>query len=398
VGDVSPEAWSRVHRYASWMRFVRVDERQEFGKETLCKLRLNAPVGGWFPALQGLNWCITRFNLPYLDLFFSQNLEVITIYMSWGDPEVPRSSLPVFASTISALPTSTLRLLSVHIDYHGIPPAYLKDSLSSVILRCGPSFRSFASLTPLSNAAISHLIHLPHFHTWHTTNSPPNYSTSSLPLVFPPLEKFVLLEDAARGWLSLFQRLGDLVSSTQGMSPLSEMRGSLESLNIGNFCDPIINPSFTSVIQTFRNLVYLTVGILCRGRQCIFKLNNDHVSELAIALPRLKSLLLGYPCGKNTCATTVACLLPISVHCVRLQSLKIHFNTTNIIDDLRNISEDPRFQELRSLRKCALSCLGVHEMPLALDKSKLETVARGMMVIFPNLKRCEGWGELNWRL
>ena len=39
-------------------------------EETLNKLRLNSPPGGWFPALQGLSWCITEFNLPYADLCF----------------------------------------------------------------------------------------------------------------------------------------------------------------------------------------------------------------------------------------------------------------------------------------------------------------------------------------
>ena len=108
---------------------------------------------------------------------------------------------------------------------------------------------------------------------------------------------------------------------------------------------------------------------------CVFKLNNDNVSELVMALPRLDFLLLGYPCNKNTCATTVACLLPISVHCAGLQSPEIHFNTTNIVDDLENISEDPRFQELRFLQKCALSCLEVHEIPLTIDESEFETGA-----------------------
>ena len=194
------------------------------------------------------------------------------------------------------------------------------------------------------------------------------------------------------------KRLGDCVSSTQGTTPLSRVRESLESLNVGDFPDPTIDVSFASVIQTFRNLLHLNVMVNCRDGQCIFKLNNDNVAELAMALPRLDSLLLGYPCDENTCATTVACLLPISVHCARLQSLGIHFNTTNIVDDLKDISEDPRFQELRSLQKCTLSCLDVHEMSLTFDDSEFETVARGMVDIFPNLERCDGWDEFNWEL
>ena len=394
----SPEAWGRVHRYASWMRRTSVDGWMNLGEETYSKLRLNVPPGGWFPALQSLSWSITKSNLPHAHLFFSPNLKTIYISISWGDSRVSQTFLPVIASTISALPTPALQFLSVQIGGHGIPPTYLKDSLSSVVLRFESSFTEFFSLTPLSDAAVNHLIHLPHLRTWHTEYPPPNYSTSSLPLVFPPLRKFTLGEGAARGWLSLFKRLGDCVPSTQGGTPLSRVRESLESLNVGDFPDPIIDVPFASMIQTFRNLVHLDIMVSCRDGQCIFKLNDDNVTELVTTLPRLDSLLLGYPCDENTCATTVACLLPISVHCPRLQSLGIHFNTTTIVDDLKNISEDPRYQELRSLRKCALSCLDVHEMPLTCDESDFGAVARGITVIFPNLERCDGWDEVNWEL
>jgi len=365
------------------------------GEETYRKLRLNVPVGGWFPALEDLSWRIWTFNLSYLDLFLSQHLKRITISISWGEPEISPSSLPVIASTISALPAPALQHLSVHMDHIRMPLAYLKDSLSSVVLRCGPSLTEFISPNPLSDAAINHLIHLPHLRTWHTKHPPPNYSALSLPLVFPPLREFMLGEGAAPGWLSLFKRLGDRVSSTRDTTPLSGVRESLESLNIVDFPALIVDSSFTSIIQTFRNLVHLRVMVACRDGQCDFKLNNDDVTELAMALPRLNSLFLGYPCDKNTCATTVACLLLISVHCIRLQSLEIHFNTTNIDSDLKNISEDPQFQELRSLQKCALSCLDVQGIPLTVDESEYETVARGMTVIFPNLERYYGWDDLS---
>ena len=380
------------------MCHVCLDGRSTLGEEAYRKLRLNAPVGGWFPALEGLIWDITRSNLPHLGLFSSPNLKSISISMAWGDSEVPQSSLQVIASTISSLPTSALQLLSVKIHDHRISRTYFKDSLSSVVLRCGPSLTEFSSWTPLSDPATNHLIHLPYLCTWYTLYPPPDYSASSPPLFFPPLIKLTIGYGASRGWLSLFKRLGARVSSAQSATPLARVRESLRTLDIAAFPDPIIDSSFTSVIQTFRNLAYLIVAVVCCNGQCVFNLNNDDVAELAMALPRLEFLLLGYPCDKNTCATTVACLLPLSVRCARLQSLWIHFNTMNIVDDIKTISEDPRFQRLRSLRKCALSCLNVHKLPLTLDGSELETLARGMTDIFPNLECCDGWDEFNSKL
>lgn len=87
----------------------------------------------------------------------------------------------------------------------------------------------------------------------------------------------------------------------------------------------------------------------------IFKLNNDDITKLAIALSQLEFLLFGKPCYEYTCATTVACLYLISVHCDKSRWLDIYFDTANIVDDFKNISEDPRFRELRSLPRCTLS-------------------------------------------
>jgi len=179
----------------------------------------------------------------------------------------------------------------------------------------------------------------------------------------------------------------------RGMTPLSKVKESLESLTAKSIFGPIIDISFTSTIRMFHNLVFLNVQVHCHGSEgrCTFKLNNDNVAELAMALRRLRSLLLGRACPDNTCATTVACLLPISVYCLDLRELEIHFNTTNIVEDFKNISEDPRLQELRSLPKSTLICLDVWKTPLLNESRSLETVVDGMFDIFPSLQSCNGF-------
>ena len=148
----------------------------------------------------------------------------------------------------------------------------------------------------------------------------------------------------------------------------------------------VIDISFVSPTQRFQNLVGLDIVAHCYdendGGQCTFKLDDSNVANIAMALPRLESLVLGHPCSQNTCATTIACLLPISVRCAKLENLEIHFNTTNIVDDFKNISVDPRFQQLRLLPRCPLSSLDVFEMPLVLDGSDFETVVLEMIDIF----------------
>ena len=386
-----------------------MSEWSPFDKDTFNRIRLNSPPGGWFPALEDLYWCITESNPPYTDLFFSSpHLKTISIIVqrSWDISGAPHDVMQTLASTISALPTSSLQEIEVGDDNFTMPWAYFKDSLSSVVLRCGTSFTDYDSPVPLSDAAVNHLIHLPHLRAWRIHGPPPNYTAASLPLIFPPLEELTLGKDAARGWLPLFERLEHGVSTTQGATPLSKAKESLKVLNIKSFSIHTIDPSFVSPVQRFRNLVQLNIEVYCfdgdEKSQCAFKLNNDNVTELAMALTQLRSLLLGRTCPKNTCSTTVSCLLPISVHCTKLESLEVHFNTTNIVDDFKNILEDPRFQQLRSLPRCPLTCLDVFRIPLSLDGPGFETVAKGMINIFPSLKYCEGimqiWDDLSGRI
>ena len=385
-----------------------MEERAPLEEETFNKLRVNSPPRGWFPASQELFWCITESNLPCADLFFSPHLKRISIYALWDNAALPP---PTLASIISVLPTSSLERMSVGVVCQTLSWAQLKDSFSSVILRCGPSFTDYNSSVPLSNAALNHLIHLPHLRTWRIHGPPPTHSASSLPLVFPPLRELTLDEGAARGWFPLLRRLEGGASTTQGVTPLSKAKEFLKVLYIGDVSGINIGASFASTIQYFRNLVRLCVDVNCHdeddGGQCIFELNNDNVTELAMALTQLESLILGHPCFENTCLTTVACLLPISVHCSKLEKLEIHFNTTNIVDDFRNILEDPRFQQLRSLPKCPLTRLDVHQIPLGLDQSDFGTVAKGMVDIFPSLRYCNDcerledlgcWDELSMEI
>ena len=167
--------------------------------------------------------------------------------------------------------------------------------------------------------------------------------------------------------------------------------------------DLVINGPFTSLVQVFRNLAYLNVDIYCSswvsGDQCGFQANNNDVTGLAAALPQLTVLTLGHPCSSNTCATTVACLLPISVHCAKLEKLEVHFNTTNITADFESAFQDPKFQDLHKLPRSPLQLLNVHKTPLTLKQPDRPAVVTGLAYAFPSLMHVKGdwgvWDELS---
>jgi len=386
-----PEVWKRVHRYASWMRRISVGCRKVLGEAAIRQFRLNSPADGWFPALRVLDWVITEHNLPYIDLVLSPSLEAITISTPpwWILPRFTRSILPALTPIFSVLPAPTLQTLHFSTDNHDIPWEDLKNSFSSVVLRCGPSLTTLVSSVPLSDAAVDHTIRLPHISTWVVEGPPPNHSPSYSPTVFPPLTQFGLGVTAGYGWLSLFQRLEDHVSTTQSMTPLYRVKESLKSLSVGySSAIPIVDISLISPIRIFRNLATLDVATSYYHGQCTFGLNNNDITELVMALPQPERLHLRSPCQENTCATSVVCLLQISVRCHKLGILSIHFNTTNIVDDLKNIPVDPQLQELCSLPRCTLPFFEAHGMPLTIDESDFKTVVDGMRDIFPSLGFC----------
>jgi len=139
---------------------------------TIEKLRLNSPAGGWFPALQVFTWRISRQNAAYGNLFFFPRLEKITILPVWRqrDSDDCRNLMSSVALTFSTLAVPgglripVIAALNERIR-DSLPWEYFKDSLSSVVLRSGPSLTNFGSVVPLSDEGVIHLISLSNLHS-----------------------------------------------------------------------------------------------------------------------------------------------------------------------------------------------------------------------------------------
>lgn len=200
--------------------------------------------------------------------------------------------------------------------------------------------------------------------------------------------------DVAHEWFSLIESLENGDSPAQGTVPLPGVKQSLKFLNVPH--RPIIDSSFISLIQPFLNLVHLAVDPLCINQdnhsegKCVFILNDNNITKLAVALPQLVVLFLGQPCLGNTCAATINYLIHISICCVRLLLLEVYFNMANIVGDFMNLSETPQFKELPLLPWCTVSHLRPRWMPFTLDELGFETVVNGMARIFPSPKGCVG--------
>ena len=127
------------------------------------------------------------------------------------------------------------------------------------------------------------------------------------------------------------------------------------------------------------------VNLCCdKEGSCSFHLTDDDVQDLAVALPFLVALSLGRACRFNACRTTVSSLLSISIHCLGLELLEIHFNTRTITGDIQRLLDE---DSGRGKPRCKLRALRVGRLPLEVqDEQDIGTIATGFLDIFPSLK------------
>jgi hypothetical protein len=342
--------------------------------------------------LEGLRWDVNRADaaLPFFRLFLSPHLKRVSFYTdSYASNtilDISWDELAALVQIIPVLPTS-LEHLSVTC---GIGRAPLQDAISSLVCRCGSSLRSLETCVPLSEAAIRHLMRLPDLCTWYTVQEPPQTVPTS---IFPSLEQLHLSKHAAIPWLHLLASRGEgiLQDGSTSVTSHSNIGETLKSLDCP--WGTIVNSIFLSSVINFSNLVLLRVHTRCRDRDgCSFRMTDDGVNDLASGLPRLRTLRLGEPCGLDSCETTVASLLSISVHCLDLTDLSTHFNTLTIVEDTQRLLDEGSG---RDKAKCKLEELSVGSMPLEIRSEDIETVGTGLKTIFPSLTRAGYVGR--WR-
>jgi len=360
------------------MRELHLSSDDGATADTLQRLSSNSPGGILCPRLERLYWDIggTDSTLSFFRLFLSPNLKEVALYtdpfLVPVSPNLPTDVIQI----ISFLPTS---LEDVLFECRHMDDEALVDAMSSFACRCGPSLRSFSAWLPLSEAATQHVIQLPNLCSWTVAHGPPR--TIPTPIL-PSLEELQLDNPEALPWLHL------LASHQDGILRDASIRESLKYITCPG--DTIVDPTLLSFMVTFRNMVVLRIQAYCpEAEGCLFRLTDNDMEKFAAALPRLEILELGRPCRSNSCSNTVASLLPISVRCLDLTVLEIHFNTKTIVADMQRLLNRAAGSDKA---KCKLSHLKVGNLPLEVRREDIEIVAMGFKVIFPSLEVAGDYG------
>ena len=311
--------------------------------------------------------------------------------------------LPDLRHTIQAIPMQFLQELIIDLGV-GLTH-HFEDEVSSIIQRSGNSLRVLNTPVFLGEAVVRHVLNLKNLRVWKGVCSPPPTRVSSSSITVPPLRALVLREEAF-GWIQWLTGRGRGFPDTRDGPP--ERARLQETLTHLGFQGSVpLDRTFISSVFPFKNLVTLEVRSACWDtNDCSFYLTNQDVLQLADTLPQLEELDLGVQCLNDVCRTTVSCLLALSVRCKGLRNLWIHFNTKNLADDVRFLSQDPALRDLRSLpTRCPLEslCIGYLMFPPSASDDDITTIARGFIDIFPSFLETRqasfrGWDILTSRI
>ena len=375
------EERSRLLRYAFWIKRISGVITRRF-EAFFDVLQFCTSDETPFPNLRVLSWSIYPSFLRFLPLFVSPRISTFSLGVFQDAPFDPRRmERDYLAATVAALPAS-LRKFALRVNPPGLGSDQLKQEVLYVAQRSGPTLTHLETDLELSTLMVHHVMRFPNLHTWRADGNllPATPTPSSDAITYlPALRSLALSAANAYDWVAF------LASSHPTVTAL---RSTLTKLNLSG--DRAVHPSLISQVCAFTNLAHLNVWSTCPEDRCVFALADDDLSDLSLSLPRLEWLMLGHQCDKNTCRTTFKSLLFLSARCPSLVSIAIHFNTMQIVRDVRSIleTEDPRIKELReSPTRSQLVTFSVSKTPLSLVGSdELEVLKRGFLNVFPRLR------------
>jgi len=352
---------------------------------------MQTPTLGQYPLpnLRSIHWQIGSWDaVPFLRLFLNPELASVRIEFPDDEPHPYRPAI------IPLIPTRSLTHLQLEcVEAEDFP----LDALYDLLDKASRTLRSISldRERELSVAVAEKIFQLPNLR--YLDARMPEAIISPPTVVFPSLGKLAVTYKEAGSWLHALQNipnsvLQELEVTFSGSSPTylqtlgSSLLGagiertleSLKSFSVGRI---LLTEAGIRSLLSFGGLTELELLSPCTEARCSIQLNDSIISELAIALPRLRSLSLGCsPCGAAPSDVTVASLVALSANCVNLDFLRLHFNANDII------TRHTRTNSRTHKSTCGLRTLSVGSQPLPFGNDDILLVIFTIVHIFPHLE------------
>lgn len=378
------------------MRELTVDASQDLlTSDVLLTLQLRTDNEPLLPNLRSLECeAASEAFIPFIPLFLSPGTIEITLKFAASAPTV------MVASAIARLSKLCPNIQSLQLDV--LPRnRVITEAASELLLGCNQdTLQRFFVNSPLNEDAHGYLHKFPKLRRlWAFIQGP----TWLPPAGLPDLETIYVRWDSGHDWLQGFRgaTIGKLKTVTFCSTSESQLDGFLEEFqsvalttsiqaSLSGFSFRTSRswaPNYSSLLG-FKQLTALEVEFSCRDG-CSSKVDDDIITSLARAMPKLEILRLGEaPCSALT-GVTLKGLVALASHCIQLSELRVHLEAKELAKATAS-TEPPCLSEnaptvLRA--SCALTNLQVGETPI--EPQIVSAVALTLLQIFPRIHNVE---------
>jgi len=367
-------------------------------------LQLRASSEPLLPNLKSLTFTDTPEDIvPFIPLFLSTRTTSIDLGFEPDFPEV------VAASVVTTIPTLCPNLQ--RIGLHSMPETpMITAAISEMFLAINRNILQqldvHLPLTGETNELICKLSGLRKLRL--TIDRPGSLPTLVLPNLVELNVDYGHDYDHDHGWLQGFRgatlgklatvgfycssrSIGDFLEAFEGVALTTSIPATLSEFK---FCTiHAWRPNYRSLLP-FRQLKELVVTFSC-SYGCSSTIDDDIMTEMARAMPKLELLRFGsLPC-KTPAGVTVKGLAALAYYCPRLSDLCVHFQVVGL--DPSEIPQVAPGDEPTSLREdCVLACLRVGYICVPEESTLM--IALTLLRIFPRLDKIvynnKGWGKV----
>ena len=386
----TPE-WARFRKYARRMRQLRgLCILDDLSKEVFSVLQLCAINESLFPNMRSLNLWPAGKSISFVPLFLSPRITVISI--TCFGLNLPK---PMIASMIAAFPTLCPNLQEITLQFLPRGPM-ITAAVSGMLLASNRNgLRRFRVDSPLTEEARQVVYKLPNLRDLSVVIE----KDSSLPpVVLPNLTSLTIKygddNDSSRvshgttlenfgavTFHSGSEQIGGLLEAFERLTLAASTQNTLSELYL--YTSSPWNPNYASLLP-FIQMTALVIDFSCLDG-CSSTVNDDVITNLARAMPKLGFLKLGHlPCREFPTGVTAKGLVVLARHCPTLSSLRIHFRVDSLCapPTISGLSPDAGPSALR--RDCALKYLEVGEIPV--PEELVSVVALTLSHIFPRIE------------
>ena len=365
--------------------------------EVFSILQLCAITEPLFPNIKILDLQPAVESIPFIPLFLSPRTTTIIIEFSpSGSPTTMVASvINTFSTLCPNLQDITLRCLPRN-------PTIVAAVSGMLLATNRNTLRHFCVFSPLTREARKVAYALPDLCTLSVVIE----RNTSLPsVVLPNLTDLTIAYDHDGDWLRVFRgavfgplvavafvstQLGNVLEEFETVALAASIQNTLSAFGI--LTPSSWNPNY-SFLHRFTQMKYLVIQFSCRDA-CSSTVDDDVVMDLARAMPKLETLILGDPpCREFPTAVTAKGLVVLAHRCPDLSTLRVHFRVASLSTPPTTSGMAPSARSAVPRKGCVLKCLQVGEILVPVESVAM--VALTLAHIFPHIQRTDSV-DVNW--